>query len=328
MASLNFHKFYKRPCWSYSVPARLSAPPKPSKISKLPGTLNRGNTYRSESVSKSGVLSCGLSDHDAVFMTKHLRLPKLKASPKLLNVRNYEKFHLKAFRKDMNNVLSDEIKNISRNTNEMWTLWKSFSLDILIKHAPITNIQVKGNKISYVKSELKAMIRQRDYLWAEADKTGSSVLRQAYNQVRAKVNKNYMIFRKKTFTPARLNNTSMTLKIHGKYLKAQLEKISAIGKAYKTIEIKKINFEGKEFTDEKQITELCNEHIVSIGDKLAKTLQPSNEQALTGHIQPATVKFRFRSISVSQVTEVIKKLVNSKGIHGIPDKHSKNVLRT
>ena len=98
-------------------------------------------TNRSESVSKSRVLSCGISDHDAVFMTKSMRLPKLKASPRLLNVRNYEKFNLKAFRKDMNNVPFDEIKNISHDANEMWTLWKSFFLDILNKHAPITYVQ-------------------------------------------------------------------------------------------------------------------------------------------------------------------------------------------
>ena len=91
-------------------------------------------TSRSESVSKSVVLSCGISDHDAVFMTKSMRLPKLKASPRLLNVRNYKKFNLKAVRKDMNN----EIKKRSRDANEMWTLWKSFFLDILNKHAPIT----------------------------------------------------------------------------------------------------------------------------------------------------------------------------------------------
>ena len=46
-------------------------------------------TNRPESVSKSGVLSCGISDHDAVFMIKCMRLPKLKAPPKHLNVRNY-----------------------------------------------------------------------------------------------------------------------------------------------------------------------------------------------------------------------------------------------
>ena len=72
-------------------------------------------TKRSESVSRSGVLSCGISDHDAVFMTKSTRLPKLKALPRLLNVRNYKKFNLKAFRKDMNNVPFDEITNIPRD---------------------------------------------------------------------------------------------------------------------------------------------------------------------------------------------------------------------
>ena len=110
-------------------------------------------TNRSESVSKSRVLSCDISDHVVVFMTKHIRLPKLKVSPRLLNVRNNKKFNLKAFRKDMNNVPCDEIKNISRDANEMWTQWKSFFSDILNKHVPITYIQVKGNKIPYVTSK-------------------------------------------------------------------------------------------------------------------------------------------------------------------------------
>ena len=68
----------------------------------------------------------------------------------------------------MINVPFDEIKYIPSDANEMWNLWKIFFLDILNKHAPITNIQVKGSKIPYVTSELKAMIRQRDYLRAKA----------------------------------------------------------------------------------------------------------------------------------------------------------------
>ena len=39
-------------------------------------------TNRSESVSKSGVLSCGISDHDVVFTTKHMRLPKIESFTK------------------------------------------------------------------------------------------------------------------------------------------------------------------------------------------------------------------------------------------------------
>ena len=183
----------------------------------------------------------------------------------------------------MNNTFN-EIKNISLDANEMWTIRKSFFLDRLNKHVPITYIQVKGNKIPYVTSELKTMIRQRDYLRAKANKTGLSVLKQAYSQVRAKVHK------------YDLKNTWKVLK-------------GATGKAHKTIKIEMINFEGKEFTDKKQITELCNEHFVSIGDKRAKSIELGNEQFPTAHIQPATVKFRFKPISVLQVTKVIKKLL-------------------
>ena len=140
---------------------------------------------------------------------------------RLLNVRNYKKFNLKAFRKDMNNVPFDEIRNISRDANEMWTLWKSFFSDILNKHAPITYVQVKGNKIPYVTSELKAMIRQRDYLRAKANKAGSSVLTQAYSQVRAKVNQKLYELRKNYYT-SKIEQHKYDLKNTWKVLKGAI----------------------------------------------------------------------------------------------------------
>ena len=183
------------------------------------------------------------------------------------------------------------------------------------KHAPITNIQVKGSKIPHVTSELKAMIRQRDYLRAKANKTGSSVLRQAYSQVRAKVNHRLYILRKNYYT-SKIEQHRYDHKTTWKVLKG------AIDKTHKTIETEKISFEGKEFTDKKQITELCNEHFVSVGDELAQSIQPSDEQSSTAHIKTATVEFKFRPVSVLQVMKVIKKLVNSKatGIFGIPNR--------
>ena len=58
----------------------------------------------------------------------------------------------------------------------------------------------------------------------------------------------------------------------------------------------------------KQITELCNEHFVSISDKLAKSIQPSDEAFSTAYIKPATAEFKFKfgPISVLQVRKVIK----------------------
>ena len=139
------------------------------------------SSNKSEFVSESGVLSCGISEHNVAFLTKQMKLLKLKLPPKILNVRNYKRFSLNVFRQDMRSVPFDEFNNTARDTNEMQTLWKAFFLDILNKHAPITNIQVKGNKIPYITFELKSMIRQRDHLRAKANKTGSCILRQAYN---------------------------------------------------------------------------------------------------------------------------------------------------
>ena len=96
----------------------------------------------------------------------------------------------------MYNVPFDKIKSISKDASVMWILWKAFFLDIPDKHAPIVNIRVKGNNIPYVTSELKCMIRQRDYL----NKTNSCILRQAYNQIKTKVSQKFYSSRKNDYT--------------------------------------------------------------------------------------------------------------------------------
>ena len=98
------------------------------------------------------------------------------------------------------------------------------------------------------------------------------MLKQAYGQVRAKVNQRLYILLKSYYT-SKIEQHKYDLKNTWKVLKG------AIGKTHKTIEIEKISFEGKEFTDKKQITELCHEHFVSFGDKRAQSIQPSDEQA-------------------------------------------------
>ena len=53
---------------------------------------------------------------------------------------------------------------------------------------PNTQLKIKGNRIPYINSDVKEMIRQRDYLRAKANKTGSNILRQAYCHLKNKVN--------------------------------------------------------------------------------------------------------------------------------------------
>ena len=68
------------------------------------------------------------------------------------------------------------------------------------KHMPNTQIKIKGNRIPYVNSDVKEIIRQRDYLRAKANKMGSNILRQAYYHLRNKVNYTLTQLRKNYYT--------------------------------------------------------------------------------------------------------------------------------
>ena len=49
-------------------------------------------TNRTDLVSSSGIIYCGISDHDVVFMQKKMRMPKLRLPPKTISVKNFKHF--------------------------------------------------------------------------------------------------------------------------------------------------------------------------------------------------------------------------------------------
>ena len=63
-------------------------------------------------------------------------------------------------------------------------MWKNLFLSALDKHAPIISMRLRDNKAPYITSELKSLIRQRDYLKAKANKTGSKYFYQAFLNIR------------------------------------------------------------------------------------------------------------------------------------------------
>ena len=110
-------------------------------------------TNRPEIITCSGVIPCGISDHDALYLIRNVRAPKLKVPPKFTNVRNYKQFNIKDFQSDLKAIPMEHIKLVSKDVNEMWLRWKTFLLNILNKHAPVASIKVKGNSSPYVTSE-------------------------------------------------------------------------------------------------------------------------------------------------------------------------------
>ena len=109
----------------------------------------------------SGVISCGISDHDIVFIERNVRAPKMKAPPKVLNVRNFKRFDNDSFRDDIQKIPMDQIRSFSGDVNIMWHWWKTFFLYVLNKHAPVTKIKIKGNCLPFVTSEIKIISKAK-----------------------------------------------------------------------------------------------------------------------------------------------------------------------
>ena len=102
-------------------------------------------TYTESKVIQSGVIPCGISDHDIVYLIKNMQIPKARNLPKVQTVRNYKKFDLNGFHADIKTIPFDVIKKQSvDDANKLWLTWKAFFLTILNKHAPLITIKTSS----------------------------------------------------------------------------------------------------------------------------------------------------------------------------------------
>ena len=85
-------------------------------------------TTRPECISGKGVIPCGISDHDAIFLIRSMKIPRVKKSPLMRKARKFRKFDNVSFLKEPSIVNFNEIKNVTSDPNQMWLLWKNLFL--------------------------------------------------------------------------------------------------------------------------------------------------------------------------------------------------------
>ena len=211
----------------------------------------------------------------------------------------------------------DQIRNYTSDVNEMWALCKKLFLDILNKHAPMMNFKMKGKNMPYITSDLKQMMRQRDYLNAKAVKTGFKILHQAFHQIRGKVYNTLNKLRTEYCTK-KLNETKGDMKKSWKVMK------HAMNQDTKSNSVDRILSQDEVITGPTNLAEAFNEHFASIGKRLAKTVGHTDINP-TQFLKEAKTKFQFKQIKVEEVFRVINKLVNVKTVrtHAIPNRSLK-----
>ena len=156
-------------------------------ISESSTLIDHLATTKPISVSNKDVIPYGISDHDAIFLVRSMRVPRIKKQPKIIKVRNFQKFDSESFLKDLAALKLNEIKNITTDPNHMWLLWEKMFLDLLDKHAPISEIKLKRNNFPHIALEMRRLIRTRDHLKKKVNQSGSKYLHQAFQQIRNKV---------------------------------------------------------------------------------------------------------------------------------------------
>ena len=264
-------------------------------------------TTKPESISGKGVIPCGISDHDAIFLIRSIKIPRVKKSPLVRKVRKFKRFDNNSFLKELSMVNFNENKNVTSDPNQMWLLWNNLFLNTLDMHAPISEIRIRGNNLPYITAEMRKLIRTRDYLKKKANKTGSKYLHQAFQQIRNKVKCGIRKLRSEYYR-SKIEENRGDLKAKWKILK------EVTNKGNKSTDINEVLFEGEKVTDVKIIPEAFNHHFASIGGKLASEIPEPKMQSCDylSKTDKFTSRFRFKKIHPKSVFAILSKLKNGK----------------
>ena len=144
-------------------------------------------TNNPENISNSGVIHLGISDHSMIFAVKNITVPKFRNSTR--EVRDYKNFVEIDFIEDISQVPWNIVCQFD-DPNVCWQAWKSLFLEILDRHAPVRCKRIRGNSrsVPWISSNVKKLMRNRDFHKKQAIKHASSAHWNIYKTERNKVN--------------------------------------------------------------------------------------------------------------------------------------------
>ena len=83
----NDEKHMKNIYDSHSLTHLITEPTRTTDNTKTP--IDHAVTNRPSQILDSGTVPCGISDHDIIYVLRNCRLAKIKKSPNVVNIRNF-----------------------------------------------------------------------------------------------------------------------------------------------------------------------------------------------------------------------------------------------
>lgn len=272
-------------------------------------------TNRPEKVKDSGVIHLGISDHSLVYSCLKVSVPRDK--PKIVESRNFKYYNKDSF----NDHLYHELNNSTWDQTDPEVLWDRFRNifnSVSDVYAPIKTRKVRSTYATWLTTEIKREMNQRDYLKKKAVKNKSKILNEAYKTKRNHVNKLIRsakaCYCKKNIDQNKDNPKEMWKQIN--------QVISGKGRSSKTTMITTIqDDQGNFIHDEKLIANEFNKYFVEIGSKLSCQLA-NNNLCFSDYLTPTHCEFHFGLITNDAIFKKLLKIKPNKalGLDKIPGK--------
>jgi len=158
----------------------------PTRITEHSSTLIDLIFTNSTSISQSGSIFFGLSDHNLIFCIRKCIKPKL--NPKTILFRNFKNFNKDKFTNDLLHMDWSRFYN-SPDVDEATSIFNSIVSEISDKHAPFCQKGIKGNCSPWINEEFLIALRERDYLLKVASRSQSQADWTIFKKKRNAVNK-------------------------------------------------------------------------------------------------------------------------------------------
>ena len=258
----------------------------------------------------SGVLKISLSDHYLVFCIRKFR-GFIQRQPKLIRSRRMKNFVYESFLFDLGQIDWDGIVRNSGNVHDAVQQWSTTLSLVIEMHAPLQDMRVSNKYSPWLNSDFRKLSRQRDRIKTAAVKRKSTILMDAYKQLRNKaniLNKNL----KREYFSKKLAACKGDLKQSWKTINLLLNKRS------KTTNIEALKVNEQEINKDHDIANSMNNYFCSVGKSLSDKI-PAQSNPLLSHQYDITnfsngrEPFKFVAIDKRTIEKALNKIKTSHG---------------
>ena len=161
----------------------------PTRVTNMSATLiDLIFTNESHNISKSGVIHIGVSDHSLIYAVRKF-IPNKRGQIKK-EVRNLKHFVKEDFIYDLLKPLLPpwEMVETINDPNLAWRVWETNFNEVLNWHAPLRHQRVRQSSIPWLNSNIKNLMRKRDYHKKQSVKYNSEHHWRLYQSFRNNVN--------------------------------------------------------------------------------------------------------------------------------------------